>query len=283
MLKILRRHWQGGNSLWVSLLCCSLVVTAAALFIAISFLGSISPDIPPYRRMLLATPVILAVGAIGIWQLIGTWRASSFARAGAYYRISRWFARLSAVGMALLAFAMVATLPTLLNRLYVMATDRDEYGLGGNTLTVSDNNLLITGYFSWGLLDRVEAALDENPGVDTVVLNSPGGHAAVGRHLSVLFGTRHLNTTVVDLCASACTYAFSGGEHRLAGPKARIGFHTEFGDNPHTVKLSQETSRAFWTKFGLPPEFIQKVNDTPQDDIWFPSLQELRNLNYITD
>ena len=283
MLKFISRHWRGEYGLWVSLLCFSLLAFAVVFLISLQILSSISPDNPPYRRMLLATPVFFAIAAAGIWQLIGTWRASSAARSTTNYRLTRWFARLTAVAVTLVAFAIFAALPSALRNLNKMATDQDEYGLAGNNLEVSDTNLVITGHFSWGLLDRVEAALAENPDIDTVVLNSPGGHAAVGRRLSALIAARHLNTAVVDMCASACTYAYSGGEHRLAGPRARLGFHTEFGDNPQTLALSQAIGRAYWTQFGLPEEFIQKINDTPKDDVWFPSLKELRNLNFITD
>jgi hypothetical protein len=283
MLKILRRHWRGGYGLWVSLLCCSLLAFAVVFFTGVHILGSISPDIPPYRRMFLGTPIFLVIGAVGIWQLIGTWRASSAARATTNYRISRWFARLTAIAVALVAFATLAALPALLKNLYEMATDQDQFGLAGNSVEVSDTNLIVSGYFSWGLIDRVEAALDANPGVDTVVLNSPGGHSGVGRKLSTLFAARHLDTAVIDLCASACTFAYSGGQRRFAGPKARLGFHAEAADNPKTLKNSQEITRAYWLQFGLPEEFIEKVNNTPASDVWFPSLKELRNLNFITE
>ena len=283
MLKFIGRHWRGEYGLWLSLLCCTLLAFAVVFLTGVQILGSISPDIPPYRRMFLGTPIFLMIGAVGLWQMIGTWRASSAARATTKYRVSRWFARLTAVAVALVAFATLTALPALLRNLHAMATDQDQFGLLGNNLEVSDTNLIVSGYFSWGLVDRVEAALDANPGIDTVVLNSPGGHSGVGRRLSALFSARHLDTAVVDLCASACTFAFSGGDRRFAGPKARIGFHAEAGDNPQTLKNSQEITRAYWVQFGLPEEFIQKVNDTPASDVWYPSLKELRNLNFVTE
>lgn len=283
MLRILRQHWQGENGLWTSLLICTLLLAAVVFISAVSFLGSLSPDLPPYSRMIRGTTVFLIVLAFGIWQLVGTWRASSAARTEVNYRFSRWTARLGALGVAAMAIAMFAMLPSLLIQLYDLANDRDHFGLEGNSVLADGTNLLISGHFSWGLLDKVEAALAANPDIDTVVLNSPGGHSGVGRRLSTMFAERHLDTAVVDLCASACTYAFSGGQHRLAGRKARIGFHAEASNNPQTLKLSQANALAFWTKFGLPQDFIQKANDTPPEDVWFPSLKELQQVNLVTD
>ncbi len=283
MLRILRKHWQGENGLWTSLMVCTLLLAIVVFFIAINFLSSLSPDLPPYSRMIRGTPVFLAVLAFGIWQLVGTWRASSATRAETHYIFSRWTARLTALGVATAAVLMFAMLPPMLVQLYDLANDRDQFGLEGNSVLVDGSNLLISGHFSWGLLEKVEAALAANPGVDTVVLNSPGGHSGVGRRLSAMFAERNLDTAVVDLCASACTFAFSGGQHRLAGRKARIGFHAEASNNPQTLKLSQESSLAFWTKFGLPQDFIQKANDTPPEDVWFPSLNELQQVNLVTE
>lgn len=283
MLKMMRRHWVGESGFWTSFLVCTLLLAAIVFYVGLTILGNLSPDLHPTQRMWTGTIVFLAIPAFGIWQLVGTWRASSSVRAGEHYRLTRWLARGTALAIGLAALAMLAALPTLVGRLYDMANDKDQFGLAGNSVETDGTNLLISGYFSWGLLTRAENALAENPGIDTVILNSPGGHSAVGRKLAALFKAHHLNTAVVEFCGSACTFAFAGGERRLASPRARIGFHAEASENPQTLKLSREISHTYWKEFGLPPDFIEKVNATPPEDVWYPSLSELKRLNFVTE
>jgi hypothetical protein len=126
--------------------------------------------------------------------------------------------------------------------------------------------------------DAVRHALDQNPGIRTVVLAGPGGRISVGSELYEMFRDRKLATRVDDECASACTVAFLGGVDRSISPGGRLGFHR--GSFPGLSDSDMYESNRDFRRFllyqaKLTPQFVDRVFATPPDDIWEPTPQEL--------
>lgn len=82
----------------------------------------------------------------------------------------------------------------------------------------------------------LKAALDDNPGITTVVLkNSPGGDAKTGYLVGEFIRERGLNTAVAGFCHSSCSRFFLGGKQRFFSDdqppeRTRIGLHGNYNN-----------------------------------------------------
>jgi hypothetical protein len=101
-------------------------------------------------------------------------------------------------------------------------------------LRVAGSQLILGGAVEKGDYARVKAALDENAGVDTIILrNSPGGDAQTGYALGDLFRERKLRTAVAGYCRSSCSRLFLGGVSRHVTDeqppgKTYVAFHGNY-------------------------------------------------------
>jgi hypothetical protein len=237
----------------------------------------------PVSRMVQGGAGFLLIGVVAIWQLVGMWRASAPERSGGRGWPLRWFARGVATIIGLVGFLMLTAIPGGMISLYRDATDQDWVGQQGHTVSVEDSNLRITGYLAWGVLGEVSRALAANPGIQTVVLNSPGGHVGVGTRLHDQIKSRGLDTYVEKLCASACTVAFLGGTHRTVRKGAKLGFHAVGGESANSIGAGTEKVRSLYQAAGIPESFIERVFATPPDSAWYPNSKELIGAHVVTD
>lgn len=150
-----------------------------------------------------------------------------------------------------------------------------------DTLSVSVSpdgaTLRVDGAYGTGSAEAVRRALDKNPAIRRVVLAGPGGRIGTAFEINRMIRSRRLATRVDTACASACTIAFLGGNDRSIAPTGRLGFHQGSfpGMGPNDMYESNRDMRRFLVASGVTPEFAQRVIDTPPDEIWTPSTQEL--------
>jgi hypothetical protein len=150
-----------------------------------------------------------------------------------------------------------------------------------DTLAVSVSpdgaTLIVEGAYGTGSADAVRRALDKNPAIRRVVLAGPGGRIGTAFDINRMIRSRRLATRVDTACASACTIAFLGGTDRSISPTGRLGFHQGSfpGMGPNDMYESNRDMRRFLVASGVTPEFAQRVIDTPPDEIWTPTPQEL--------
>jgi len=137
--------------------------------------------------------------------------------------------------------------------------------------------LSVEGAYGTGSADTVRRALDQHPAVRRVVLAGPGGRIGTAFEINRMIRNRRLATRVDTACASACTIAFLGGNDRSIAPSGRLGFHQGSfpGLGPNDLYESNRDMRRFLVASGVTPEFAQRVIDTPPDEIWTPTPQEL--------
>lgn len=123
----------------------------------------------------------------------------------------------------------------------------------------------------------VRQALDRHPSIRRVVLAGPGGRIGTAFEINRMIRNRKLATRVDTGCASARTIAFLGGNDRSISASGRLGFHQGSfpGMGPNDLYESNRDMRRFLVSSGVTPEFAQRVIDTPPDEIWTPTPQEL--------
>lgn len=283
MVSFIGRHWRGESSFWWAVLVFTLALPAAAITAALAVTSGSLLLTPPMTRMGLLTALCALVGSVAIWQLVGTWRVSSKTRQPQRWWITRWAARGLAIFVAGMGLLMTSALPQAINALYIQATDQDEYGRLGYTVSVDGANLIINGYFAWGLLDEVERALTANPEVQMVVLNSLGGHVGVGKWLYEAFKARGFDTYVDEKCASACILAFMAGSNRYLERDAKLGFHGVIGEAENMRAAAEATIIAIYRETGAPEDFISRTIQTPGSEVWVPKQKELVAANIVTE
>jgi len=137
--------------------------------------------------------------------------------------------------------------------------------------------LSIEGAYGTGSADAVRRALEKHPSIRRVVLAGPGGRIGTAFEINRMIRNRRLATRVDTGCASACTIAFLGGNDRSISPNGRLGFHQGSfpGLGPNDLYESNRDMRRFLVASGVTPEFAQRVIDTPPNEIWTPTPQEL--------
>lgn len=283
MLKFIGRQWRGEAPFWLSVLVISLLLPGLIVLGGVSWLSVYTIDATAYSSIVAALIVFTVIAIIAVWQLVGTWRATSKNKAPRRSFVSRWLGRTVALASFALAAVAFATMPGVVANYYAEATDADWIGQKGHILEIEDDNLTISGYMSWGLYDEFVEALNNNPEIKTIILNSPGGHYAVGLRMGRLIRAHGLDTLTTEMCGSACTYAFLGGERRMLQKGAQLGFHAMGGNTQAVLERMQRHATETLKAADVPDAFIERVFETPSEDVWYPTLRELREANVVTD
>ena len=276
------RHWRGESGFWTSLLVFGMLVPFVVYFIGLNWVGKWSVLDTPRSRMFQGAIGFSLIGIVAIWQLVGVWRASSAAKEPGRSWLTRWFARSISAVTALIGLAMVTAAPGGMASLHEAATDQDEIGRQGHSVEADEQTLQLSGYMSWGLLDQVNNAFAQNPGINTVVMNSPGGHIQVGTRLYKLFRARGVTTVAEGLCGSACTIAFIGGKERILNKGAKLGFHSAAGSGQVLVEAANQKLISTFREFGAGDAFIERMLATPPEDVWYPDRKQLLATGIVT-
>ena len=169
------------------------------------------------------------------------------------------------------------------------------------TLSPDGETVYIIGAIMDDSFLRFDALLLAAPKVKTVFLASPGGLTIEGRLIAALVRKRRLNTYVEHYCASACTQVFVAGRERTLGAEGELGFHQAvgLGSRGETSKLAATTTRPLssttvfgingndtlrlaYELAGIDQPFIAKALARGHDDMWVPTLAELRQSHIIT-
>jgi len=156
-----------------------------------------------------------------------------------------------ACGFCTLTVVLVATLVLALTRSFAME------------LRVVGTQLILSGRVAGDEPQKVQEALAQAPGIDTVILrNSPGGNAPAGYQVGQLLRERGLRTAVSGYCYSSCSRMFLGGSARYFTDDyppeyTNVGFH---GDYDAKGRLDADMVR----QYGL-RDWIIKYSDGKAD------------------
>jgi hypothetical protein len=220
--------------------------------------------------------VLCALGTLfAFWQILLIVRAAQRSGHRSLFALSAVVA-LATVGLVGLTLHDRAV-PALSE---LWAIHRGDTALGDLAVRVSGDRhvLYVSGAYGTHSEEPVRRALEQNKGIREVVLEGPGGRAAVGFELFRLFRERKLATRVETACASACTIAFLGGVERTVSRSGRLGFHRAsfpgMGDEDmHDANRDIRNFMVYSAR--LTPEFARRVIETPAESIWVPTHEEL--------
>jgi hypothetical protein len=283
------QSWRGEYPLWVSYWIFGFLggIVAGAIALAASHLLTADKGYQPLSIFASMTIVWLAVFAVSTWQLVAVWRSAGRrirerARMGKY---ALW-AGLAKVAVVFGCLRLVGDfantgLPPLTEAFRVAFLD--DPGLPAYSIRVMRNGTEaeITGGFKYGLTEDFSKVLRASPDIKVVHLNSYGGRIGEAESLGKVIRERGLITYTSSTCQSACTIAFAGGRERWIHQRAQLGFHTAAFPGMGEAEMATDTAEAYRAA-GFDAGFITRVLATPHEDMWTPSVDELRRANVIT-
>jgi hypothetical protein len=157
----------------------------------------------------------------------------------------------------------------------------DRYGAFSISRIGDDGSLLhFEGYLGYRAAREVRAAIGQEPPVQAIVLDSPGGWIASGRGLARVIEEAGLDTYSFAGCHSACVTAFLAGGNRYLADEARLGFHQyavpfEGLDAYSNMTVEQHRDLQYFRQQGVRPEFLARLFQAPHEGAWFPTQREL--------
>lgn len=270
------RLWRGELPAWLAALAflgwLGAVLWTAALVDAIPLHRFPRPVGLWYVAVWVTGPLGAAVA------LVGLWRSGSVHAPRPLWRPLGWLVRLAAASAAALSALVTAAIaPDQLADYAPLALDASERGSYTVRVLRGGTELELSGSLGFGVTEDVEAALDRNPGVRLLHLDSPGGRVVEGALLADLVRRRGLGTYVADGCASACVTVLAAGEPRLLSRKAEVGLHapTRHFDTALGRRRSAAQVADALVSFGVDRTFAERGAATPNETLWRPTHDEI--------
>lgn len=263
-----------------------LVLPRAVVLLGLVVLGSLLAAPIPMLYALLA-----ADGAFFIWQFLRFQNSADDHLRGMGSMTPIWggylvllFAGFASASLWWGAFLFAH--PPETTELFTDQMDRlhaAEYEL---LMSEDQKTLTFSGTITHGLSKRARILLQENPQLETVTLNSPGGHIYEARGFAYLIRDHGLDTYVESECSSACTLLFVAGDQRSLASEARLGFHSyalEYGTALPNVDLQkeQEKDKKFFQDRGISEAFLTQMFDEPSSELWYLSRTEARQAGLL--
>jgi hypothetical protein len=280
------KHWRGELSLAVSFWINFFLLNVALRLFAVWFTQSTPVKHPVIASRIIIIYLILFLVICYPWQIIGLWRACNrhIKESG-----KNLWARTAQVLVILGFLGTLANLnlswPTY-KEIYQLGFEKDEFA--NYKLELKQNNSLIhlQGGLGFGVSKEVARLLKKHPDVKGIILDSYGGRIYEGRELSKLILIYGLDTYSLKGCYSAATTAFIAGKNRFLGTGANLAFHQYYMGYKNLgvfvdMEKEQEEDLRIFQRQGVKREFIEKLFNTPHNDLWYPSVDEMLDAGVI--
>jgi len=139
--------------------------------------------------------------------------------------------------------------------------------------------LRLSGELKYGVSTALEKALRRDVSITRLELDSPGGDVNQGLALADLVEKYSLSTFVPRQCSSACTDVFIAGRERTLAPNAKLGFHRARSRVWDQILYDDDRANDEYVRFlmskGVEKNFARRAYEVPNNDIWYPSVDEL--------
>jgi hypothetical protein len=153
-----------------------------------------------------------------------------------------------------------------------------------NGTTISGDYFVhVSGKIEWGDENTFER-ITTGDRTDIVVLSGPGGNEFAGIMIGENIRDRHFLTIVAknDVCASACAFAWLGGEKRFVWRSSYLGFHAAYeqapGETARTNGSGNAVLGAYLTKLGLSYAAVIYMTSPELDQIQWFSIEDAARL-----
>lgn len=270
-----KNHWLGLHSIprvvWINLFAFSLII-------------SVLLDLAPERLSNIQVMIGLTVlSTFLIWQVIGAVRTLQNALQD----------KVDITLIAMLSIAIILVSAVSIWRSYELIYPPQEQAATFETadlqpLPISDDGstVFLSGDINYPIYRSFLRTLEENKGIETVLLSSPGGIIFAARAIANKISELGLNTKVEANCFSACTLIFLSGDKRELAKNGQLGFHLYATESMLTASVLDieeqvEKDKQYLKSRGVSDDFIQEAYNTPPTEIWVPSRERLENAGIL--
>jgi hypothetical protein len=273
------RHWRGDLSLPVSYWINGFLVSLAAYIVVFGFTVLIeSAKLQAGAPIALAlTCSLIVVLVLSAWQLVGIWRSAS-RHSVKGKRFWPGAAKAMVIITILKSFVDLGNtfFPIFAEHIHIAMGDQ-RFGESRFRLLRNGTELEFAGGINIGTAREFERMLDAATEVRVLHLNSPGGRVAEADLMAAEVRNRRLITYVSERCESACIHVFLAGHERWISERGKLGFHQPSFSGLGQEDLARlvEQERRDLISMGLPTEFVSKALETPSNEMWRPSHEEL--------
>lgn len=280
-------HWRGQLSLGKSFWLNGVGIGNLLAVLLVSGLARLMEASDVSLRMLAGISILgFALAALlWLWAITGIIRSASKHTVRGGSGLVAGFTMLLALSniLGVLLKASSSYVPQM-KEFAMLATGHDNMKRVEISGLVKGNVLNLRGTIGEGSMASFVEALEKNPRVKTISLNSPGGRLREAQQIAKLIKSRQLNTYVEGECSSACTYVFLAGKDRAATPNAHIGFHQPSfpGIGGAELAVATDSMAKHYRAANLPEDFIQIAIHTKAEGMWYPSREEMVKARVIT-
>lgn len=278
------RHWRGDLSLGVSYWANGMLGTFLVLFAANMLVAM--EDSVGLKWLAVSSLVLYALALlVSVWQAVGVWRSAGKhpSRGGS----SGW----ATTARVMVCFGVLSTVGVFINNyipqsaemLRILAGDK---GIPAYKVTVlpGGTEVEFRGGLRAGSARELEKILAAVPQAKVLHIESIGGRIIEAKAMSKLVRARQMTTYTSERCLSAATLVLMSGKERVIATDAKVGFHA--GNFPGlTTEQMREGNDAFRSAMqaaGVSTSFINRVLATPNDQMWYPTFEEMRSAGVIT-
>lgn len=287
-MNYLRKHWEGklplSVSFWVNLVLVNVIILVFTEWFATTDLIE-NPVL--YARVFL-TLIVFNLFILYVWQIVGVWRSAD------NYAKEKNSTKIRTLVRAVLIIGVLGTIGSLGQysseyRYFVeIGFSKDPLANYDLSLSRDKTKIIFEGGMGFGASADFENYLKDNPTVNGVILNSIGGRLYEARQISNIILKNGLNTFSTTVCLSACTIAFLSGTKRIIGEGSTFGFHRSSMDletsyAPTIIDEQEEIDRQDFLNKEVDPNFVEKAFRPENDDMWYPSYQEMLDANFATE
>ena len=155
------------------------------------------------------------------------------------------------------------------------ATDVPDAQIGVSI--IDESVLVLDGGIGADTGELFKQALNNNPKVKTIILNSGGGYVNVGLDMADLVANRGLSTWIPQdaMCASICSAIYFAGKNRMA--QGQLGVHQvamSVESNLQTQVALSDMIDAF-NRYGVDQKVFAVMLRTPPDQMYFLNTEEV--------
>ena len=286
------RFWRGEYSLGISYWLFG-VIGNIAVVVPVTVVALLFRTVQGYQPLAILGFLVcdwVAVIAVIVWMLFGTWRSANrhIARRRSIGKRAGW-GTAAKISLILGVCSSVSTFATAGWQQLIEASRivfLDDPDLPAYSIRVMRNGTEaeITGGFKYGLTEDYIKVLKASRQIKTVHLDSVGGRIGEAIKLNAVLKAHGVDTYVSNGCFSACTIAFAAGRNRFLRKGATLGFHAPAFPGIEKFVLESVTAdqKRIFIAAGFDQSFVDKALSTPSSDIWEPSSEVLSAANVIT-
>jgi hypothetical protein len=279
-LAYILRHWRGELSLAIS-----FWVNVFLINIGIRIFEAWLTEAPPIENPVLAsqftiTYVFLSLAIVYPWRIIGLWRSANRHIEETKKRFWPGAVKVLVVLGLLGTLGKLSMSWPVYKDLYQIGFGKDEYGDYRVDL-IDDGSLIhLKGGLGFGISKEVRRLIAKNPNVKGIILDSIGGRIYEGRELSKIILINGLDTYTLKGCYSACGMAFISGNKRYLANGANLAFHQYNSGakslDPYVdIPSEQKKDLMIYKRRGISQDFIDRIFTAKQDDLWYPTIDEM--------